>query len=234
MTAGTSGGRLRAIALPRVDVRLLAGLALVAVAVVGGLTLWRQAQVTVPVVVAVRDLPPGHVIERADLDVTQARLEGPLASLAMRESEISGVVGRTASGRVHAGALVVRPDLGTGPVIGPDQVAVTVPVQADAVYARMRRGDEVAVMATSDKGKPQSLTVALLPRATVFDVAIESSRVTLGGGGGNTTDAEEGGRLTNVTLLTPRAEAERVAHAVVNSQLTLLLLAPQPAERSGP
>ncbi len=227
MAADTSRGRLRPIALPRVDMRLLAGLALVAVAVVGGLTLWRQAQVTVPVVVAVRDIPPGHVIERADLDVTQARLEGPLAALAIGESEISGVVGRTAVGTIHAGALIVRPGLGTGPVIGPDQVAVTVPVQADAVYARMHRGDEVAVMATSDKGKPQSLTVALLTRATVFDVAIEPSRVTLGGGSGTT---EESGRLTNVTLLVPRAEAERVAHAVVNAQLTLLLLAPQPAD----
>lgn len=231
MAAGTSRGRLRPIALPRVDVRLLAGLALVAVAVVGGLTLWRQAQVTVPVVVAVRDIAPGHVIERADLEVTQARLEGPLAALSIGESEISGVVGRTAVGTIHAGELVVRPDLGTGPIIGPDQVAVTVPVQADAVYARMRRGDEVAVMATSDKGKPQSLTVALLGRATVFDVAIESSRVSLGGIGGGT---EEKGRLTNVTLLIPRAEAERVAHAVVNAQLTLLLLASPPVGRSGP
>ena len=231
MAAGTSRGRLRPIALPRVDIRLLAGLALVAVAVVGGLTLWRQAQVTVPVVVAVRDIPAGHVIERADLDVTQARLEGSLAALAIAEAEINAIVGRTSVGTIHAGDLVVRPDLGTGPAIGPDQVAVTVPVQADAVYARIRRGDEVAVMATSDKGKPQSLTVALLARATVFDVAIESSRVSLGGSGG---DAEASGRLTNVTLLIPRAEAERVAHAVVNAQLTLLLLAPQPAERSGP
>ena len=117
------------------------------------------------------------------------------------------------------------PDLGSGPVIGPDQVAVTVPVQADAVYARLRRGDEVAVMATSDRGKPQSLTVALLERATVFDVALESSRVSLGGGG----NTEEDGRLTNVTLLISRSEAQRVAHAVVNAELTVLLLAPEPS-----
>jgi Flp pilus assembly protein CpaB len=221
---------LRPVALPRLDVRLLAGLALVAVAVVGGLSLWRQAQITTPVVVAAREIAPGHAIERSDLEVTQARLEGPLAALALSEAEISAVVGRTASGAIHAGELVMRPDLGTGPVIGPDQLAVTVPVQADAVYARLRRGDEVAVMATSDKGKPQSLTVALLERATVFDVALESSRVSLGGGG----NSEEDGRLTNVTLLIPRADAERVAHAVVNAELTLLLLAPDAAGGSQP
>jgi Flp pilus assembly protein CpaB len=211
-------------------VRLLAGLALVAVAVVGGLSLWRQAQITTPVVVAAREIAPGLVIERSDLEVTQARLEEPLAALALSEAEISAVVGRTASGPIHPGELVMRPDLGTGPVIGPDQLAVTVPVQADAVYARLRRGDEVAVMATSDKGKPQSLTVALLERATVFDVALESSRVSLGGGG----NSQEDGRLTNVTLLIPRADAERVAHAVVNAELTLLLLAPDAAGGSQP
>lgn len=228
MAAGASRGRLRAIALPRVDVRALAGLALVAVAVAGGLTLWRQAQVTVPVVVAASEIVPGHLIERADLAVAQARLEGPLAALAIGAPELDSLVGRTAVGQVHAGALLLRPDLGNGPVIGPDQVAVTVPVQADAVYARMRRGDEVAVMATSDKGKPQSLTIPLLARATVFDVALEPSRVSLGGSG----NTEESGRLTNVTLVIQRAEAERVAHAVVNAQLTLLLLAPQSEQSS--
>ena len=225
MAAQTSGRRLGAVALPRADVRLLVGLALVAVALVGGLSLWRQAQVTLPVVVAAREIAPGHVIERGDLDLTQARLEGPLAALAFGEAEVSTLVGSTAATAIHAGELVVRPDLGSGPVIGPDQVAVTMPVQADAVYARLRRGDEVAVMATSDEGKPQSLTLALLERATVFEVAFESSRISLGGGG----DPEQNGSLTNVTLLIPRSEAERVAHAVVNAQLTLLLLAPTSA-----
>ena len=230
MAAQTSGRRLGAVALPRTDVRLLVGLALVAVALVGGLSLWRQAQVTLPVVIAAREIAPGQLIERADLDLTQARLEGPLAALAFGEAELSTLVGSTAAGAIHAGELVVRPDLGTGPLIGPDQVAVTMPVQADAVYAQLRRGDDVAVMATSDEGKPQSLTQALLERATVFEVAFESSRVSLGGGG----DSEQNGRLTNVTLLIPRSDAERVAHAVVNAQLTLLLLAPEPAEESQP
>lgn len=230
MAAQTSGRRLGAVALPRADVRLLVGLALVAVALVGGLSLWRQAQVTMPVVIAAREIAAGQVIERGDLDLTQARLEGPLAALTFGEAELSTLVGSTAAAAIHPGELVVRPDLGSGPVIGPDQVAVTMPVQADAVYARLRRGDEVAVMATSDEGKPQSLTQALLERATVFEVAFESSRVSLGGGG----DSEQNGRLTNVTLLIPRSEAERVAHAVVNAELTLLLLAPAPADGGQP
>ena len=223
MATRTSRGRLRSVTLPRVDLRLIAGLLLVAVAVAGGLALWRQAQVTVPVVVALREIPAGHVLEAADLGLTQARLEGPLAVLSLGETELPALVGRTATSPIPAGALIVRPDLGSGPVIGPNDVAVTMPVEADSVFARLRRGDEVAVMATSDKGKPQSLTVALLERATVYDVASQSNRVTLG-----TDSADDEGQLTNVTLLIPRSEAERVAHAVVNADLTLLLLAPSP------
>jgi len=228
MATRTSRGRLRSFALPRVDLRLVGGLLLVGLAVVGGLTLWRQAQVTVPVVVALREIPAGHVLEAADLGLTQARLEGTLAALALGETELAAAVGRTATNPIHAGALVVRPDLGSGPVIGPNDVAVTVPVEADSVYARLRRGDQVAVMATSDKGKPQSLTVALLERAIVYDVASQSTRVTLG-----TDSADDEGRLTNVTLLIPRSDAERVAHAVVNADLTLLLLAPPASGGSG-
>jgi len=201
--------------------RLVAGLVLVAVAVGGGITLWREAQVTVPYVATTRAISAGHVLEAGDLQLVQARLEGPLAALAVGETGLETLVGQTAASSIPAGALVLRPQLGSGPVLGPDDVAVTVPVEADAVYPRLRRGDLVAVTATSDRGKPQSLTTTLLERATVYDVALESNRVSLGGG-----DDEDDGRLTNVTLLIPRSEAEDVAHAVVNADLTLLLLAP--------
>ena len=60
--------RGRAVALPRVDMRLLAGLALVA------------------------------VIEPHDLALAEARLEGPLAALALPEAELGAAVGRTATG----------------------------------------------------------------------------------------------------------------------------------------
>lgn len=227
MAAESPERRVGAVALPRLDVRLLAGLALVALSVVGGLTLWRQAQITTPVVVAVRAIPPGHVIEPGDLSLASARLGGPLEALAVPDSELDTIVGRTAVGAIHAGEMVVRPDLGSGPVIGPGEMAVTIPVTGDAVFARLRRGDAVSVLATSDAGQPESRTVALLERATVYAVALEASRVTLGGGGGGGGDEEEG-VPTNVTLLIPRVQGVRVAHALVNAELTLLLLAPDP------
>lgn len=229
MAAESPERRLGAVALPRVDVRLLAGLALVLVSVVGGLTLWRQAQVTTPVVVAARAIDPGDVIQPDDLAVSPARLSGSLASLSVPAAELDAVAGRTATGPIHAGELVVRPDLGSGPVIGPAELAVTIPVDDDSVYGRLRRGDAVAVMATTDAGQPESRTATLLERATVYAVALEASRVSLGGGGSR----EEEGLPSAVTLVIPREAAARVAHALVNAELTLLLLAPDPIAGEG-
>ena len=231
MAAGTAEGRGRAVALPRVDVRLLAGLALVAVSVVGGLSLWSAARTTASVVVAARDIGPGSVIEAGDVTLAEARLEGPLARLALPGAELPSALGRTATGAIHAGELVVRPDLGDGPSISPGELAVTIPVPDDGVFRRLRRGDVVAVMATSEPGRPESRTVALLERAVVYSVALESTRVSLGGSG----DASEDGRPANVTLVIPRERAEAVSHALVNGELTLLLRAPEPpAEAAAP
>ncbi len=61
------GVRRRAnVALPfRVDRRMLAGVLLVVLSLAGGLLLWRNA-----------NIPPGHVLQRDDLRVGEARLDG--------------------------------------------------------------------------------------------------------------------------------------------------------------
>lgn len=222
MALGTTQSRPRLWSLPRIDIRLLVGCGLVAVALAGGLTLAGQLRITEPVVVAARAIPAGHVIAPADLEVVNARLDGTLGTLVFAERELRSLVGQTATTPIHAGALVLRPDLGIGPTIGPGEVAVTIAVSADAVFRDLRRGDEVAVMATSEPGRPQSRTVALLERATVYHVALDASRVSLGARSGQ----EDEGRITNVTLLVPRSEAEAVTHALVNGKLTLLPVAP--------
>ena len=64
--AAVPGVRSRAnAALPfRVERRMVVGIALVGVSLAGGLVLWRGATDTTMVVVAARDIPPGHVIQR--------------------------------------------------------------------------------------------------------------------------------------------------------------------------
>ena len=217
MAATASGDRARLVAVPRFDVRLAAGIVLVAVSVAGGLVLWNSVRETVPVLVASRDIPSGHVLEPGDLAVADVRLEGRPAAIAIPAAELDLAVGRTATGPVHAGELLVSPHLGDGPAIGPGEVAVTVPVEVDAVYPLLRRGDAVSVLGTSDPGQPGSRTETLLERALVFDLALAPSRITLGG-------ADEEGVPTNVTLVVPRGEAERLAHALVNWDVTLVLL----------
>ncbi len=211
----------RRLTLPRIDLRMAVGFALVLVSVLGGLLLWQRAQTTTPVVVATRDIARGEVIAREAVGLSEARLEGSLALLALGEGSLEWVVGRSSEGPIPAGAMILRPTLGTGPVITPDEAAVTFPVEADEVY-RLRRGDEVAVVATSTLDARQLVTELLLDRAVVFAVGAETERLSLGGDG----ESAGGGSLTSVTLLIPRAKSERVSQAIVSGQLTLLLLAP--------
>ncbi|MGE3073911.1 MAG: RcpC/CpaB family pilus assembly protein [Dehalococcoidia bacterium] len=219
------GVRRRAnVALPfRVDRRMLAGVLLVVVSLAGGLLLWRSATGTTPILVAARDIPPGHVLQRDDLRIGEARLDGGLASMALTETDLEAAVGRTTSTTIHAGEMVVAPDLASGPVLGADEVAVTIPVAADTIYPGLRPTDQVALLATSNAGKPESRTVTLIDRATVFAIGLER-RVIRSSTSDNPND---GATVANITLAVPRSEAEAVAHAVANATITVVLLAPQ-------
>jgi len=223
-TIGARASRARIAGLGRVDTRMLVGVVLVAVSVVGGLVFWRSAQQTMPVVVAARDLPAGHVLAADDLTVAQVKLEEQQAVLAIAADELDGLVGRTVDGTVHGGALLVRPDLASGPVLGPGDAAITVAVRADSVYQQLRPGDAVMVLDTRDKGKPTSQTSTLLARASVYAVSLEPRAVAMRS---STTDDDAPRAVSNVTLLVPRAEAEGLAHAAVNAEITLAVLSAQ-------
>jgi Flp pilus assembly protein CpaB len=216
-TTAAPGRWTRLTAPGRVDGRMLLGVVLVAVSVIGGLLFWGSARETVPVLVAARDLPAGHVVERDDLSVTRLKADGTLAPLTISEAELDSVVGRTLGSAVHAGELVVKPDLAEGVLIGSKEVAITIPVEADAVYPGLRQGDSVAMLATPAEG--EGLTVTILDHAVVYDVSLEPGRIAIGRDSG----AEDRG-LTNVTLVVPEAEAERVAQATVKWTVTLALL----------
>lgn len=215
----------RSLLLGRVDARMLVGLLLVAVSVAASLTLWGATRQTVPVVVVAHDLPAGHVLQHDDLVVAQAKLESGQAALVVAAADIDRMVGRVLGAPVYAGELLVTPRLATGPVLGSDDAALTLGVRADSVYPRLRPGDAVTVLVTRDKGKPSSETTMLLERATVYAVAAETNSTTFASSSaGDGDDAPR--RVSNVTLLVPKAQAEQLAHAAVNWDLTLALVSP--------
>lgn len=209
----------------------LGGIALLCVSVIAGLLFFSSARETTPVLVAATDLPAGHVLQASDLAVAQVKVEGRLSSIAIPESDLSYVVGHVLSGRVHAGAMLVAPDIAIGSLIGPNEVGITVPVDANAVYSGMRPGDAVAVLATRDSNNANSQTVTLLERIVVYEISREPGRVAVSR---SSESGTEDRGVVNVTLVVPRAESERLAHAVVNWEITLAILPPGPAQGSEP
>lgn len=218
MSAGMSGLRARALPAARVDARLLIGLLLVVVALVGGVSYARSLRITEPVLVAARTIPAGQALTAGDLAVSEARLEGDLRALAFGEEERSALLGRIAGETIHAGALLLRPALTGGPALAAGETAVTVPVVAESVFADLRIGDVVALLGTDLPGRAGSTTEVLLERATVYHVALDGAR----GLGGDSA------RIRNVTVVVPRAAVERVADVLVNGRVTLALVPDTP------
>lgn len=205
------------------DRRMLLGFLLVVLSVAGGLLFWRSATDTTSVLVAAREIPPGHVIQRDDLRIAEVRLEGDLAALALTEADGVSTLGRTTSTTIHAGEMLVRPDLAAGPALGADEAAVTLPVAADAIYPGIRPTDEVAVLSTANAGRPEAATSILVERATVLAVGLERRVVRTG----SSNSPNDGATVANITIAVPRSETEAVAHAIVTTTITFALLAPQ-------
>lgn len=211
----------------RIDGRMLLGIALVAVSIAGGLLLWGSAGDTVPVVVADRNMAAGHVITSDDLTIADLRTDGALSSLVIPEAQRDTLIGQTVGTRVHAGEPVIRADLSSGPLIGPGDVAITIPVESDSVYPGLRPGDAVTVLGTPGGSQATGLTVTVLDRALVYDVSLERSATVIG------RDGEESRGLSNVTLVVAEDEAEQLAHASVSWTVTLALLPPEGGETTG-
>jgi Flp pilus assembly protein CpaB len=219
---GVRGRRARVSILGRLDVRMLVGMALVVLSAGGSLMLWNMGNDSVPVLAAARDLPAGHVLTADDLIAVPVRLPADQLARTLSSADRDQLVGRATVGSVTAGELLSLSRLASRLVLGPDDAAVTIPLRADSVYARLRPGDTVTVLATHDKGKPTSKTTTLLARATVYAVAAGSTSVTTSTA--RTDDSEAPRRVTNVTLLVTKTDTEALAHAAVNDDLTLALL----------
>ncbi len=165
LTAVLGGARARRVR--RVDGRLVLGLVLVAVSVLGGLTLFAAADHTVAVLAAARDLPAGHVVERGDLRVTRVRTDGNVLASLVRGDRADALVGRVLVEPVARDALVPSASVGHGPVDGRE---MTVPITPEhALGGAVRVGDRVDVLATFAKGGKDARTLTVVHGAQVVD-----------------------------------------------------------------
>ncbi len=126
-TTSAFAGRRSALRLPKVDTRLVVGLLLVALSVLGGLRLASTSDDRVAVYAVTRDLPADHVLTADDVRV--ARIEAS-------DSVVDGlVVARHAPpvGRVLRFPLAEGGLLATSVLVhqSSDGREITVPIEAD-------------------------------------------------------------------------------------------------------
>jgi Flp pilus assembly protein CpaB len=213
----------------RLDGRVLVGLFIAALAVAGSLALWQRVNDARPVVVATRDLPTGATLAAADLAVARVRVDDGMYAAAVPADELGALVGRQLAEPIHPQQMVVRQQVSARPPIGPDQVALTIPVNpASAAGGRVRPGDSVAIILTTNKGKPEAQTTVVLPRVTVYDVGYDQGSAVVSTGA-DAADRVARGALSSLTLVVKApTEAVELASARHNGELDVALLPPAP------
>src|SRR5438034_898524 len=81
----------------------------------------------------------------AALAVARVRVDDGMYAAAVPADELGALVGRQLAEPIHPQQMVVRQQVSARPLIGPDQVALTIPVNpASAAGGRVRPGDSVA------------------------------------------------------------------------------------------
>jgi Flp pilus assembly protein CpaB len=219
----------RALRRPRrIDLRAGLGVALLVAATAGNIGFYVLTSDSRSVLVAVRDLPAGGQLTAADLSVARMRMDDAVYAAAVPADDRSQVLGRQLTAPVYAHQVLARGQLSGRAALAPGQLALTIPVSAEtAAGGRIRRGDEVQVLVTTAKGRPESRTAVVLPRVAVHDVAhderfaVVNTSAAAGDGG-----APARGAPTSLTLSVTQEEALELARARWNGELDVALLPP--------
>jgi Flp pilus assembly protein CpaB len=215
----------------RVDARAVMGIFLLLFATGGSISFWAASTDSQPVLAAVRDLPVGATLGLGDLSVTYLRADSAIAEQLIPAEEMSHVVGKQLAEATHREQLLTKAHISGRPPLRSGQQAFTIAIKPEtAAGGRLRSGDTVSVLWTTNKGRPDSLTTVVLPRATVFEVGYDERSAlftssTQDGQGGR---AVSPGLVVSLTLMVTREEAIDLAQAKWNGELDVALL---PAER---
>jgi Flp pilus assembly protein CpaB len=102
-----------------------------------------------------------------------------------------------------------------------------VPLRADnAAGGRLRPGDVVQVLATSNTGKPDSHTDVILPQATVYDVGSEDQSSVVSTNS-NANVSSSGRAASWAALIVTQDQAIQLANARWNTDLDIALVPSQ-------
>lgn len=204
------------------DLRAVLGFFLLLVAVGGSITFWSSSSTTTAVVVATRDLPAGATISAGDLAVARVRVDGIMYQAAVPAGALDAVIGKQLAAPVYAHQLLVQAQISSRLPIGPQQMALTIPVSADtAAGGRIRPGDSVEVLLTTGRGTPVVRTAVVLPRVPVYDIGYGAGPTVISSGAAaNSTQ----GPISWVTLVVTQRQAVQLARAKWAGAIDVALL----------
>jgi len=214
------------------DGRALVGVLLTLLAVGGGMVVFNAANDSRGVLVATRGLPAGATLAASDLSIAHVRVDDSLYQAALPEQALNQIAGKQLAEPVHPQQVLVRDQISTRPNVAAGESLMTIPVSnASAVAGHIRPNDTVTVLATFDKGKPDSKTSVVLPRVRVYDVSYDQSAPVVNTSGSAGTTAVSQGQITTVTLILddPKQQESQLAQAKWNADLDVVLLPPAAA-----
>lgn len=119
----------------------------------------------------------------------------------------------------------MRQHVTSRPLLGADQLAMTVAVKAEAAAnGRINAGDLVAVLVTTEKGRPTTQSSLVLERVLVLDIGYDERLRSYSSGASDAGEREQAGPLASVTLALSREQALQLARAKHNGELDVALL----------
>ncbi|MDQ3963591.1 MAG: Flp pilus assembly protein CpaB [Actinomycetota bacterium] len=158
-----------AVRARRVDLRVVAGLLLFVLGILGTTGLVREANERTPVLVAARALAPGETVQPSDLRVAEVGLAPGVATVPA--ADVQSLVGRMVTTAVEEGQVIPPAVVAETFPAAEEKVAVSVEVPpARAAGGTVSPGDRVMLFATKDPGRPLAQTTMLLSSVEVLAV----------------------------------------------------------------
>ncbi len=167
-TLAASPSRRLTQRLPKLDTRLVVGILLVALSVIGGLRLAAGADHTVVVYTAARDLPADHVLVGGDIGTARIQASDAVLDRLVRVTASTSLTDRVLRFPLAEGDLVPGATLGRVARAGRE---ITVPIAPEhALGGALQLGDRVDVLGSFDKGTESAKTLTVAAGAQVVDV----------------------------------------------------------------